>query len=547
MDLDKAIESRVLVQANSGGGKSYTIRRFIEQAFGKKQIIILDPEGEFANMRSRFDFVYAGPDGDAPVESRSAALLARRLLELKASAIIDLYELPPQERKHFVKLFLESMVNAPKDLWHDCFVILDEAHIFAPEKDQSESLSAVIDMASRGRKRGYCLIPATQRPAKLNKDVAAECNNKLIGRASLDIDRKRAADELGFTSREEILSLRDLEPGEFYAFGPAIGKEVIRTKIGEVEVKPPKRGAARGHVPAPSAKVKAILKDLADIPKEAKIEAETIQSLKTELTQVKREAAGHKCAPSISPEKIREEAEKLARKAQEDIEKSFDEEVKRFRKKIAAVAGYVIKLEAGIGSLRSFLKDFEGENVEIHIPKPVITVPKITGMPEQSFPRRVVAVSTAPSDGPLPKGEKIVLAAIAGLEDGMTREHITVQTGFKRSTRDAYIQRLGLKGYMEIVGDRIRATQSGIDALGSDYQPLPTGQDLIDHHLKTLPAGEAAVLRTLLAAGRQMTRDEITEATSYQRSTRDAYIQRLGLRQLVVTNPNGVEASPFLA
>jgi DNA helicase HerA-like ATPase len=108
IDLDKLIETRMLIQANSGGGKSYTIRRIIEQAFGHVQIIVIDPEGEFGNMRSKYDFVYIGKDGDSPAESRSAALLARRLLELKASAIIDLYELPPHERKRFVRLFLRS-------------------------------------------------------------------------------------------------------------------------------------------------------------------------------------------------------------------------------------------------------------------------------------------------------------------------------------------------------------------------------------------------------------------------------------------------------
>lgn len=288
MDLLQLIVSRLLIQANSGGGKSWAIRRIIEMAFGHVQIIVIDPEGEFGNLRSKFDFVYAGKGGDAPVETRSAALLARRLLELKASAIIDLYEVPPQERKHFVRLFLEAMVNSPKELWHDCLVILDEAHVFAPEKNQSESLGAVIDMASRGRKRGFCLIPATQRPAKLNKDVAAECNNKLIGRASLDIDRKRSAEELGFTTREEVLSLRNLEPGEFYAFGPAISREVIRVMIGEVQVKPAKRGVSKQSVPAPSAHVKKMLAKLADLPKEAEQEAKTVAELKAEIAVLKR-------------------------------------------------------------------------------------------------------------------------------------------------------------------------------------------------------------------------------------------------------------------
>lgn len=292
-DLDKLIESRLLVQANSGGGKSYSLRRFIEQTFGKKQIIIIDPEGEFGNLRSAYDFVYIGQGGDAPAEPRSAALLARRLMETKANAIIDIYELG-SKRSEFVKNFMDAMVNMPKELWTDCFVILDEAHKFAPEKGQGESiaLSSVIDMASLGRKRGYCLVPATQRPSKLSKDVVAECNNKLIGRASLDIDRKRSAEELGFHTKDEILSLRNLLPGEFYAFGPAISPEVIRVHIGDVDVKPPKRGTGRSiKIAPPTAKVKAILKQLSDLPQEAEKEARTVAELKTALASSKAEIA----------------------------------------------------------------------------------------------------------------------------------------------------------------------------------------------------------------------------------------------------------------
>jgi hypothetical protein len=291
MDLDKAIESRVLIQANSGGGKSFTARRFIEQAFGKKQIIIMDPEGEFGNLREEFDFVYIAKDGgDATAEVRSAALLARRLLETKADAIIDIYELG-SERGAFVKAFYDACVNMPKNLWQDCFFPLDEAHKFAPEKGQGESvaLQSVIDMASLGRKRGYCLIPMTQRPSKLSKDVVAECNNKLIGRASLDIDRERSAKELGFRTKEDILSLRDLEPGEFYVFGPAISRDVVKTKIGDVKIKPPKRGVHANRVPPPTAKVKKLLAELADLPEAAAKEATTIAELKAENTLLRRQ------------------------------------------------------------------------------------------------------------------------------------------------------------------------------------------------------------------------------------------------------------------
>lgn len=116
IDLPTLIDTRLLIQANSGGGKSWLIRRLLEQSHGHVQQLVIDLEGEFSTLREKFDYILAGKNGDTPAEPRSAGLLARRLLELNVSAIIDLYELPQQERKHFVRLFLEALVNAPKHL-----------------------------------------------------------------------------------------------------------------------------------------------------------------------------------------------------------------------------------------------------------------------------------------------------------------------------------------------------------------------------------------------------------------------------------------------
>ena len=46
----------------------------------------------------------------------------------------------------------------------------------------------------------------------------------------------------------------------------------------------------------------------------------------------------------------------------------------------------------------------------------------------------------------LPVGEQSILRACIQFPDGVTREQLTVLTGYKRSSRDAYIQRLREKG-----------------------------------------------------------------------------------------------------
>lgn len=129
IDIGKLVESRMLIQANSGGGKSWAIRRLLEQTYSGVQQILIDTDGEFHTLREKFDYVLAGKGGDCPADIKSAGLLARRLLELKVSAIIDIYELGTQ-RAEFVKRFLDSLVNAPRELWHPVLVVVDEAHTY---------------------------------------------------------------------------------------------------------------------------------------------------------------------------------------------------------------------------------------------------------------------------------------------------------------------------------------------------------------------------------------------------------------------------------
>jgi DNA helicase HerA-like ATPase len=133
LDLDALIETRLLVQANSGGGKSYTIRRLLEQTHGGVLQFVLDVEGDFGTLRERFDYALAGPDGDCPADPRTAGELALKLLDLGVSAIADISELQEPERDAFVAAFLGSLMGAPRRLWRPALVVVDEAHKSCPE------------------------------------------------------------------------------------------------------------------------------------------------------------------------------------------------------------------------------------------------------------------------------------------------------------------------------------------------------------------------------------------------------------------------------
>src|SRR5436190_22848578 len=102
IELERLVEGRLMMQANSGAGKSWALRRLIEQTAGKIQHIIIDVEDEFHTLREKQDYILAGRDGgDCPADRRSAELLARRLLELGMPAVISIYEMKPDEREEF--------------------------------------------------------------------------------------------------------------------------------------------------------------------------------------------------------------------------------------------------------------------------------------------------------------------------------------------------------------------------------------------------------------------------------------------------------------
>jgi len=301
LDLDVVLRSNLLLQANSGGGKSWTLRRMLEQSFKQVQQIVIDPEGEFSTLRSKFDFVLVAKGGDTPVAVASAPLLARRLLELGASAVVDLFEISKMDRPVWVAAFVEALVDAPKSLWHDLIVYVDEAHELAPEPGHGAresagevaSRRALIDLASKGRKRGFGVVAATQRLGKLSKDFAAELKNVLVGQTFIDIDRERAAACLGISKAGKAAffgAARNMAPGTFFALGRALSLESTLIRVGNVVTEHPEAGRRQSAAPPPTKKILHLLPQLADLPKEAEEEGKTVDELRMQVRKLQQEA-----------------------------------------------------------------------------------------------------------------------------------------------------------------------------------------------------------------------------------------------------------------
>ncbi len=237
LDLEELLATRLLVQGNSGSGKSHLLRRLLEQSAQYVQQCIIDPEGDFVTLSEKYGHVVV--DG-ARTEAELTGI-AGRIRQHRVSVVLNLEGLDIEQQMRCAAAFLGGMFDADRDHWFPVLVVVDEAQLFAPtaagevsDEARKLSLGAMANLMSRGRKRGLAGVIATQRLAKLAKNVAAEASNFLMGRTFLDIDMARAADLLGMEKRQAE-QFRDLQRGSFVALGPALSRRPLAIDIGPVE------------------------------------------------------------------------------------------------------------------------------------------------------------------------------------------------------------------------------------------------------------------------------------------------------------------------
>jgi len=253
IDIEELLATRLLVQGNSGSGKSHLLRRLLEESAPLVQQVVVDPEGDFVTLAEPFGHIVV--DGSA-YNTNDLVRLANRVRQHRASVVLALDGLEIEAQMRCAATFLNALFDAPREIWYPALVVVDEAQMFAPaaagdvtDEVRRLSLSAMTNLMCRGRKRGLAGIIATQRLAKLAKNVAAEASNFLMGRTFLDIDMQRAADLLGM-DRRQAETIRDLQRGQFLALGPAITRRPLSVRIGGVQTR--SQAVSTGLLPPPS-------------------------------------------------------------------------------------------------------------------------------------------------------------------------------------------------------------------------------------------------------------------------------------------------------
>lgn len=545
LPLDAATQTFAFI-ARKGAGKTYAAGKLAECMLDAGiQVVILDSVGNWWGLRLSADGkspaydvpVIGGLRGDIPLEATGGHLIADIITETGRSLIIDISQFSKADRQKFSTAFAQRLWQSKKAERHPSpiHLIIEESQLIVPESvkgDVATMVGIYEEIIRLGRNYGIGVSMITQRPQSVNKEVLNQTECLFVLQVNGAHERKALGLWIVFQGMDKSLldELPSLPVGTAYVWSPQWLGILQKVKVGQKKSfdasATPKVGSTQVRRDLKPLNLDDLKDRMAATIEKAK--AEDPRELRKTIAELKKQIS--KAAPVIvKPVETIKTVEKFVLK---------DGQLTRAEKLLGSLETVASEIRAALGK------------VSTNGHKPI--APAVRPQRAAQFPvpvrESVQHKASSVGSGALPEGESKILSALIQYPDGLERTQIGILSGYsKRSTRDTYIARLAAKGYADNRSGKVYATDEGIAAL-PDAEPLPTGFELQQHWLTRLPEGERKILDYLLNAfPNPVDRDQIGEDTGYdKRSTRDAYIARLSLKQLVSSSSNGVKASDVL-
>jgi hypothetical protein len=576
--MKPAIPSAILKQhtailGKTGSGKTSTAKLMVEQVVEEgARVCVLDPiksdwwgltsssSGKKAGLPFR---ILGGPRGHVPLHSSAGKAIGELVAKGKLRlSILDMADFEPGGIQKFFVDFAQALFKHAKGV---VYLVMEEAHEFAPKERAGFSAENMAihwakKLSTGSRSKGIRLIVSSQRAQALHNALLGSCDTLIMHRLTLPADQAPAKDWLKANVSKEVFqkveaSMAQLETGAAWICS---GEAKIFEQVKFPRIKTYDNSATPDSdtdhdvktVVVDPEELKAII---GDAVKEA--EANDPKALRAKIAQLERDMSKAVQAKVVDRpvEKIVHVADPKVTAAAEqagydrgwsDCSASYDARI------ATAQAALQQDLLDRLTSIRIVKGKFKSE-FKSGLQSSAVAVKAPSGFNTPVKPDRAVRAPGSPSpagrgNGTLPPGEKAVLVAAAQF-GRVERDQLSVLTGYKRSSRDAYIARLQQKGFIVLEGREIAPTDDGVHALGGDYQPLPQGADLRKYWLDRLPEGERKVLEILIEHyPNAVDRERIDEATGYKRSSRDAYIARMKAKRIVESTGSQVVASETL-
>ncbi len=153
--------------------------------------------------------------------------------------VLQLNEVDERDQQVVVATLLRRLNKARMDtergkvhsgefyLPYPVFVVLEEAHHFAPGGTDVVSTSILKQVLAEGRKFGIGVCLISQRPGKLNADVLSQCQTQCIMRIVNEIDQKSVAAAIEGVGHDLLGNLPALSKGQVIIAGAAVNTPMI--------------------------------------------------------------------------------------------------------------------------------------------------------------------------------------------------------------------------------------------------------------------------------------------------------------------------------
>jgi len=164
-------------------------------------------------------------------------------------SILDLSGLSQKEQQLITAVLLKRLFDAregtinqrydeksEKYLPYPAFIVLEEAHRFAPQNGEAKSKNILKTILSEGRKFGIGVCMVSQRPSKLDSDCLSQCMSQITMRIINPVDKSQIAASIESMSQDILDELPALAKGEAIISGVAINTPTlvrIRTRLTE--------------------------------------------------------------------------------------------------------------------------------------------------------------------------------------------------------------------------------------------------------------------------------------------------------------------------
>jgi uncharacterized protein len=422
------------ILAIRGAGKSNTAAVMAEEMFDAGlPFVVIDPVGSWFGLRAGRDGkpsgglpipIFGGRHGDVPLERGAGELLADLVVGKRLSCVLDLSEFDSEAaKKQFLLPFAVRLYRKNEAPLHH---FLEEADDYIPQRpmrDEAHLLRAWENIVRRGRSRGLGITLISQRSAALNKNVLTQVETLFAMRTTGPQDRSAIAEWVKYHSQShEILeSLSGLKNGEAWVWSPHwLGKmervQMRRRRTFDSGATPKHAKGAKPAASLADVDLAAVQKEMAATIEKAK--AEDPRELRKEIAALKKELASKKTERVEVPIVIDKDLKELR-----GLLEKFEALGDQLARKLEVV-------QPSIGTGKAF-------SAELSFARP------------DDFPKIEIKRSDASGLG---QGERRILTAIAQYPASVSRETLTVLTGYKRSSRDTYLQRLHSRRLVQFVG-----------------------------------------------------------------------------------------------